>query len=275
MQRSPTFNVSNLQQYNQLMQATQQPCVKKAPVRPNAEISSQPQTAVVTTAAPLPSSSLNRSNTNANLAAASRVIKTPTRTLTSSAARPQQQQQQQRGITFNNCAATTANAGYSNNAAVEPSLNNRTPAATPFSTSFVNQTAATPDFSRYSASNNQQTANVGSNPKVSPSTVSLTYRGELEQHAQNSQHPTTPLPTPPSSDLIEEIISVNGERGVYVNKAEVNSWRGSLPIEKYEINRDPNPEIVTKRPFQAVDVKNNNLLTIPKKSDLLAPCLKF
>jgi hypothetical protein len=34
---------------------------------------------------------------------------------------------------------------------------------------------------------------------------------------------------------------------VYANKAEVDAWRGPIPIEKYEVQKDPNPEFVKKK----------------------------
>ena len=42
-------------------------------------------------------------------------------------------------------------------------------------------------------------------------------------------------------------ININGTRGVWANKLEVLNWKGVLPIEKYSINEDSNPEIITKR----------------------------
>jgi hypothetical protein len=52
-------------------------------------------------------------------------------------------------------------------------------------------------------------------------------------------------------DLNEsEEITVNGERGVWVNKNETSNWKGSLPLGQYQINDDPNPEIIRKRTDQ-------------------------
>jgi hypothetical protein len=47
-----------------------------------------------------------------------------------------------------------------------------------------------------------------------------------------------------------EEITVNGQRGIWANKSEVVNWRGVVPIEKYEINSDATPEIITKRTQQ-------------------------
>ena len=52
-------------------------------------------------------------------------------------------------------------------------------------------------------------------------------------------------------DLKEtEEITVNGERGIWANKSEITNWRGVLPLSKYSINDDPNPEIIRKRTDQ-------------------------
>jgi hypothetical protein len=45
---------------------------------------------------------------------------------------------------------------------------------------------------------------------------------------------------------------VIGQRGVWVNKAEVEKWRGPVPIEDYEINQDGSPLIVNKKSDQCI-----------------------
>lgn len=45
---------------------------------------------------------------------------------------------------------------------------------------------------------------------------------------------------------IEEIM-VNGEKGVWANKAESLNWRGTLPLSEYKINEDENPQIIRKK----------------------------
>ena len=47
-----------------------------------------------------------------------------------------------------------------------------------------------------------------------------------------------------------EEITVNGERGIWINKAEIANWRGSLPLTQYQINDDPYPEIIRKKTDQ-------------------------
>jgi len=50
-----------------------------------------------------------------------------------------------------------------------------------------------------------------------------------------------------------EEITVNGETGVWANKAEVVNWRGVIPITEYQINQDSNPEVITKRSEQLLE----------------------
>ena len=44
-------------------------------------------------------------------------------------------------------------------------------------------------------------------------------------------------------DANAEEISVSGQRGIWLNKAEVSNWRGAIPLSQYQINEDPNPEV--------------------------------
>jgi hypothetical protein len=53
---------------------------------------------------------------------------------------------------------------------------------------------------------------------------------------------------------VDEEINVNGERGLWINKCEANEWKGPIPLDQYPINHDSNPEIITKRTEQKVDV---------------------
>lgn len=50
-----------------------------------------------------------------------------------------------------------------------------------------------------------------------------------------------------------EEISVFGNKGVWVNKAEVMNWRGDLSINEYVINEDANPEIIMKRIDRSIE----------------------
>ena len=50
-----------------------------------------------------------------------------------------------------------------------------------------------------------------------------------------------------------EEITVIGQRGVWLNKAEINAWRGDLAISEYKIYEDSNPEIINKKVTQVVE----------------------
>ena len=50
-----------------------------------------------------------------------------------------------------------------------------------------------------------------------------------------------------------DVITVNGMTGVWVNKEECLNWRGPIPLEQYRINQDPNPTIIRKKRTVEVD----------------------
>ena len=74
------------------------------------------------------------------------------------------------------------------------------------------------------------------------------FVSEIEQQILRGQAPV-------QLNEFEEI-TVNGERGLWTNKVESANWRGQIPIEQYPINQDTNPEIITKRTAQNVEVIN-------------------
>ena len=67
----------------------------------------------------------------------------------------------------------------------------------------------------------------------------------------------------PDGENTEEI-TVNGQKGLWVNRQEIVNWRGPIPITAYEINQDPNPELIRKRTAQQVnyiqEVNSSNML---------------
>ena len=72
-----------------------------------------------------------------------------------------------------------------------------------------------------------------------PETNSIEYLSEIEKEILRSSQPIR---------LTEEDeISVFGERGLWANKLEVLNWKSDLPIDKYQLNEDHNPEIVVKK----------------------------
>lgn len=44
----------------------------------------------------------------------------------------------------------------------------------------------------------------------------------------------------------DEEITALGQRGIWVNKDEVNKWRGPIPISDYRLNEDSTPDLITK-----------------------------
>lgn len=71
------------------------------------------------------------------------------------------------------------------------------------------------------------------------------YVSQVEESIKNSNKPIT-------SNAID-IIEINGIRGIWLNKDEVESWKGEIPLSKYEINSDPNPEVVKLKQCPCVD----------------------
>jgi hypothetical protein len=57
---------------------------------------------------------------------------------------------------------------------------------------------------------------------------------------------------------VEHIEIDENVRGVWLNKAEQDNWKqGELPIDQYEINNDLEPTVISKRPTEKVQFKQN------------------
>jgi hypothetical protein len=153
-----------------------------------------------------------------------------------------QQQQFQQGYGFNAgysqaAHATGHNVSLSQTAAQNTS-NNR-------SNLGFQSNGAAEEFSSF----NGHVASQGVSSTVNNSTeyaAQQRYRSDIEQQILRAQQPV-------QINESEEI-TVNGERGLWANKAEVINWRGVIPIEQYTINQDNNPEIITKRSNQHLEV---------------------
>lgn len=65
------------------------------------------------------------------------------------------------------------------------------------------------------------------------------YESELEHRILNTRSPIQSMET--------DEITVNGHHGLWLNKTEVNNWKGYRRIEDYPINVDTNPEIINKK----------------------------
>lgn len=77
------------------------------------------------------------------------------------------------------------------------------------------------------------------------SSSSFNYINDLEATLLRS---TSPI----KIDETEEI-TVLGERGIWLNKSQTENWHGAIPLEKYETNKDSNPEIVFKKNNQNLE----------------------
>jgi hypothetical protein len=71
-----------------------------------------------------------------------------------------------------------------------------------------------------------------------------------------------------------ETVQAGPFRGIYLNKQEVDQWRGPVPIEQYRLNDDPNPEVIRKRLdkvryTQECGVKYLNPPPAPKPGDII------
>lgn len=85
------------------------------------------------------------------------------------------------------------------------------------------------------------------NKNYLPKKGSHQYLSNLEQEILNSSAPI---------DIKDgEDITVLGHRGVWVNKAEVVNWKGPIPINQYNINQDPNPQVIKKKSKNKLNYK--------------------
>jgi hypothetical protein len=100
--------------------------------------------------------------------------------------------------------------------------------------------------------NTTNTANTTNSTLMGPqsyeTTESYSYLSETEAAILRADAPIYL----PDGDQTEEI-TVNGQKGLWVNRQEIVSWRGPIPITAYEINQDPQPELIRKRTSQHVN----------------------
>ena len=67
-----------------------------------------------------------------------------------------------------------------------------------------------------------------------------TYSSQIENAILNA--------TDPIGVVESEQINVNGEIGIWVNKAETEAFTGPVSINQYPINKDPVPQVIHKKP---------------------------
>lgn len=66
------------------------------------------------------------------------------------------------------------------------------------------------------------------------------YESKVEQAILNAKEPLK------LSDEDREVITVLGQKGVWLNKSESLNWTGPQPLDQYKISQDPQPEIIKK-----------------------------
>lgn len=72
--------------------------------------------------------------------------------------------------------------------------------------------------------------------------------GDISQIEQEILSSSKPINVKGSKE-----ITVNGERGIWINKDESDNWRGEISIDKYKINEDRHPKVITKRNNERVE----------------------
>ena len=79
----------------------------------------------------------------------------------------------------------------------------------------------------------------GSASASASGSASAEFMSQIEQSILRATNPIEVSET--------EELTVIGQRGVWLNKAEVNAWRGDLAITEYRIHEDRNPQVIQKR----------------------------
>jgi hypothetical protein len=87
-------------------------------------------------------------------------------------------------------------------------------------------------------------------------TSSTSFSGKVISTAYSKIEDAVLSATRPLDVIENEIITVNGQTGLWANKTEVLNWRGELPISEYKINDDQNAEIIRKRNDQVVQYEH-------------------
>ena len=79
----------------------------------------------------------------------------------------------------------------------------------------------------------------------SSGSASAEFMSQIEQSILRSSKPIEVSET--------EELTVIGQRGIWLNKQEVNAWRGDLAISEYKIYEDSNPQVINKRYTERVE----------------------
>ena len=80
---------------------------------------------------------------------------------------------------------------------------------------------------------------IGGGSSSASGSASMEFMSQIEQSILRSAKPIDVSET--------EELTVIGQRGIWLNKQEVNAWRGDLNISEYKIYEDRNPQVIEKR----------------------------
>lgn len=88
----------------------------------------------------------------------------------------------------------------------------------------------------------------GANNAVNPSGIGFVDGSNSSNIEQALRSASQPQPVETISTSSSERISIGPYAGIYLNKHEVDSWKGPIPIDQYPINtNDSNPEVIKKK----------------------------
>lgn len=96
-------------------------------------------------------------------------------------------------------------------------------------------------------------------PPCDQSYIDSNYRDSIKNNSETYSSFETAIlkSTYPIRVNNNDKIQLNGQRGILVNKSEIQNWKGSVPIEQYPINTDPNPHIIVKKDQKKLDYTQN------------------
>ncbi len=100
-------------------------------------------------------------------------------------------------------------------------------------------------------------------PKPVPAPVLAPYISQVEQTIRTAKRPIQ------SKSL--DVIEINGIRGIWLNKEEVENWKGDIPISQYTFNQDQEPEIVKIKQDGCIDMVHNFSIKYLKPPRPLTP----
>jgi hypothetical protein len=79
-----------------------------------------------------------------------------------------------------------------------------------------------------------------------PSRINSDLAGEVNDEPSQIERILLNAAQPLHSLSTRETIAAAGFSGLYLNKHEVDEWRGPVPIENYPIYDDPDPQVIRK-----------------------------